>query len=367
VAHDFNNLLNVIGGYTELALGRLDESHPSRDDLTKIGIAARRAADLTRKLLAFSRRQILQVKPHDVNHVLDGFSHMFGRILGEDIEVRVVPSEDPLVVRADAGQLDQVLLNLCTNARQAMPKGGRLEIETTRATPSAAALAPHAWVQPGEFAVLSVRDTGVGMDALTLDRIFEPFFTTKTDGTGLGLPTVYGIVRQHHGFVEVDSRPGKGTSFRIFLPLADDEVAIEPVDVARTTPGGNEVILVAEDEEMLRDLVEETLAALGYRVILAADGQYAIEEFERRREEIDLVILDAVMPRLSGPDAYLRMHSIQPDLRAIFVSGHAPESIHLTDLLDREGVCFVPKPFLPQTLATKVREVLDASDGPREV
>jgi PAS domain S-box-containing protein len=360
VAHDFNNLLNVIGGYAELAIGRKETSAASREDLEKIASATRRAADLTRKLLAFSRRQILQVRPHDVGRVLEGFSRMLTRILGEDIELAVHRGSGPLVVLGDAGQIEQVLLNLCTNARQAMPKGGRLEIETSLVTPDPSTLARHPWVEPGPFVRLSVRDTGVGMAPATLERIFEPFFTTKPDGTGLGLPTAYGIVRQHHGFLEVESHPGEGSVFHVHLPSVTAETVAESAEPRAEARRGQEVILVAEDERMLRELVEETLVSLGYRVILADDGQRAVEEFERHAGEIDLVLLDAMMPRMSGPDAFLRMRSLEPNLRAVFVSGHAPDAIQLSSLLEDRGVRFVPKPFSPLALAAEIRDALDA-------
>ncbi len=362
VAHDFNNLLNVITGFTDLATRSIAEEHPARERLGKVSVAARRAADLTRKLLAFSRRQILQVKPFNLNDVLEDFSRMIGRIVGEDVEFAIESSAGPLVVKADPGQFEQVLLNLCTNARQAMPCGGRLVIETRRQIMDEEAVAGHSWTKAGEYALISVTDTGVGMDAHTLGRIFEPFFTTKSEGTGLGLATVYGIVRQHNGFVAVKSQPGRGSTFTIHLPLQPQTGAEAPAAATEgvlPAPCGSETVLIAEDEPLLRELVTESLSQLGYRILAAEDGEEALREFEQNRDKIDLVIMDAIMPRRSGPDAFRRMRALNPLLRAIFVSGYAPESAHLGELLEQPGVHFLPKPFRTVDLALAVRELMD--------
>lgn len=364
VAHDFNNLLGVITGYAEIVSDALPEDDGSRDDCHKIITAANCAADLTRKLLAFSKRQILQVKLYDLNDILGEFSRMLNRIVGEDIEVRIARHGEALTVKADAGQIEQVLLNLCSNSRQAMRDGGSLTIQTSRLDLSTEQAQHRSNAAPGSYAVLTVADTGPGMDEATLARIFEPFFTTKAQGTGLGLATVYGIVQQHNGFIDVTSVPGQGTTFTIHLPLqAAQARAQDPGGAAHPPRGGNETILIAEDEPMLRGLMAESLGHLGYRITVAADGEEAVRAFERAPQEIDLVILDTVMPRLSGADAYTQMRAIRSDVKAIFISGYATDGARLTELLEKERLSFIQKPFSPKVVAARVREVLEAPAG----
>ena len=358
VAHDFNNLLAVILGFSELAARKLPPGHPVAQQLSEVFEAARRGGELTRKLLAFSRKQFIQRRLLDLGASVADFARLMGRIVGEDIELVVEPAPGPLVVRADAVQLEQVLLNLCTNARQAMPGGGTLRLTT------AAVTLDDGMAHKGPYAQITVRDTGVGMDEKTRTRVFEPFFTTKAEGTGLGLATVYGIVQQHGGFVSVDSAPGLGTTFRVLLPLAaDGEV---PVSTPKGKPsespraGGNELVLVAEDEPSLRALVTATLTDLGYRVVAAADGEEAVREYERVGKDVSLVLLDVVMPRVGAREAYERIQAIKSDVRVLFMTGYAPESTRLAQLIESGRAAMLEKPFTPQALAAKVRSVIDA-------
>jgi PAS domain S-box-containing protein len=364
VAHDFNNLLAVILGFSELAARKLPPGHPVADQLSEVFDAARRGSDLTRKLLAFSRKQIIQPRPLDLGATVGDFTRLLARILGEDVDLVVDGSPEPLVVRADPVQLEQVLLNLCTNARQAMPKGGSLRLSMRAASFDEGRVRREPWASVGAYVELAVSDTGVGMDEATRLRVFEPFFTTKPEGTGLGLATVYGIVRQHGGFVHVESAPDHGTTFRVFLPAAD------VADVAQVPSGaisshqrrlrGAGTILLAEDEPSLRALVSTTLTEHGYRVVATADGEEAVREYERLGSEVALVLLDVVMPRLDARAAYERIAAIRPGVRVLFMTGYAPESTRLAELIDRGRLPVIEKPFTPTALAAKVRSILDA-------
>jgi PAS domain S-box-containing protein len=363
VAHDFNNLLAVILGFSELAARKLPPGHPVSEQLSEVFDAARRGGDLTRKLLAFSRKQIIQPRALDLGATVGDFTRLLARILGEDVDLVVDGAPEPLVVRADPVQLEQVLLNLCTNARQAMPKGGSLRLAMRACSFDEARVRREPWANVGAYVELAVSDTGVGMDEATRLRVFEPFFTTKPEGTGLGLATVYGIVRQHGGFVHVQSAPEQGTTFRVFLPVAD------AADVAQVPSGvisshqrrlrGAGTILLAEDEPSLRALVSTTLTELGYRVIATADGEEAVREYERLGSEIALVLLDVVMPRLDARAAYERIAAIRPDVPVLFMTGYAPESTRLAELIDRGKLPVIEKPFTPTALAAKVRSILD--------
>ncbi|HJQ96743.1 MAG TPA: PAS domain-containing protein [Candidatus Polarisedimenticolaceae bacterium] len=360
IAHDFNNLLNIIAGYAGLASAKLETTHPAAPHVRTISDACLRAGELVRKILTFSRGQVLKIEPVEFGALLVDFSALLKRILGEDIELKVERPGTPLYVRADRTQLEQILLNLCTNARQAMPRGGSLTLAAREVQLDGAAVAGQPGLPAGGYLHLKVEDTGHGIDPSTMERLWEPFFTTKSDGTGLGLSMVYGIVRQHGGLVGADSRVGHGSTFHVYLPL-DRTVgpavgAVAPAVLA----GRGETVLVVEDEALIRDLLKETLGDLGYRVLLAPDGAEAVTIFEKMREAIDLVILDVVMPRLSGPEALSRMVALRPDVKALFVSGHAPESAHLAQVLESSGRAFLAKPFVLEALAAKVREVLDA-------
>jgi PAS domain S-box-containing protein len=362
VAHDFNNLLAVIMGFAELSARKLPPGHPVVSQLEEVLGAARRGGELTRKLLAFSRKQVMQPTTLDVGDAVVDFMRLIQRIVGEDVEVAIERGTEPLVVRADPVQIEQVLLNLCTNARQAMPEGGRLFLVTRRALLDAAFVEKNPWAREGAFAEVVVRDTGVGMDAGTRARIFEPFFTTKPQGTGLGLATVYGIVQQHGGFLGVESATGTGTTFRVFLPLSEGTATRDTADdTGRPGEGakGRELVLVAEDEPALRLLVTTTLSELGYGVIATCDGEEAVREYGSRSSEIALVVLDVVLPRLDARQVYERMHAVRPDVKVLFTTGYAPESTRLGELLESARIPLLEKPFTPSLLAARVRAAID--------
>jgi two-component system, cell cycle sensor histidine kinase and response regulator CckA len=363
VAHDFNNLLAIIMGFSEASVRKLPPGHPVAEQLEEVIDAARRGGELTRKLLAFSRKQVIRPGPLDVHAAVESFTRLLLRIVGEDVELCVERQDGALVVRADAVQLEQVLLNLCTNARQAMPEGGRLVLRTRAAPLDAAFVASHPWARVGSFAEIAVSDTGIGMDEATRARIFEPFFTTKREGTGLGLATAYGIVQQHGGFVNVDSEPGKGSTFRVYLPVVDSGGPSRATFASvRTAEGtrGHELILVAEDEPSLRSLATATLRDLGYRVIAVADGEEAVRQYAVHFADIALVVLDVVLPRLDAQKAYEQMRVIRPDVKALFTTGYAPESTRLGVLREGAFLPLLEKPFMPSVLAARVRSLIDA-------
>ena len=350
ISHDFNNLLNIILGHGELAAQTLPTDHPAAAHLANIVGACSRAADLVRKILTFSRGQVLRVAPVEFAAVLREFSTLLTRVLGEDIELAVTTSDEAMIVEADRTQLEQILLNLCTNARQAMPRGGRLTLDAR----------PIAGDGSGDPQVhLRVTDTGHGIDEATMSRLWEPFFTTKSEGTGLGLSVVYGIVRQHGGILRAESRVGHGSTFHVLLPLRQEPVGAAVETIAARDVRGRETILLAEDEDLIRELVKDSLGGLGYTVLAAENGADAVALLAQDPELIDLVILDVVMPKLSGPEALSHMIKTKPGLKALFISGHVPESSHLAAHLGDVGRAFVPKPFLLETLAAKVREILD--------
>jgi signal transduction histidine kinase len=365
VAHDFNNLLAVILGFSELAARKLPTGHPVASQLSEVFEAARRGGELTRKLLAFSRKQIIQLRPVDVGAQVEDFTRMIQRIVGEDVELVVERWPEAVAVRADPTQLEQVLLNLCTNARQAMPAGGKLVLRTCAVELDEVFATQHPWARAGSFAEITVTDTGEGMDAATMARIYEPFFTTKREGTGLGLATVYGIVQQHGGFLDVESARGVGTTFRVYLPRTTEQAHAAKLNGGASVPvphelRGTEMVLVAEDEPSLRALVTITLTDLGYRVIATRDGAEAVREFEAHAADVALVVLDVVMPRLDAREAYERIRVIRPDVRVLFTTGYAPASTRLAQLLEGGTVPVLEKPFTPVALAAKVRSAIDA-------
>ncbi len=363
VAHDFNNLLTVISGYAEELL---EEGDPeSRGELSEIAAAAERATVLTRQLLAFSRRQVLQPRIVDLNEVVGGIMPMLTRLIGEDIDL--VASLDPSLrlVRADPTQIEQVILNLAINARDAMPTGGRLTIETSNAYLDENYTAEHADVHPGPHAILAVTDSGIGMDADTAARIFEPFFTTKGpgNGTGLGLSTVYGIMKQSGGNVWVYSEPGKGSTFKVYLPADATAQAASPSHTEHiSVPQGAETILVVEDEEQVRVLTANLLRKRGYTVIATGSGSEALAIATEKRDRIDLLLTDLVMPEMSGPELASQITTINPDLRVLFMSGYADEAVTRHGRLEA-GSAFIEKPFSSAGLARKVRDVLDRDEG----
>ena len=367
VAHDFNNLLTVITTCTDLVLEDAPAEDPRRGDLEEVRKAAAAAAALTRQLLAFSRQQVLQPQTLDLNDVLAGVEQMLKRLIREDIDLVTVPGPDLWLVTADLGQLEQVIVNLVVNARDAMPQGGKLTLETANTEMDDAYVREHAYARPGQYAMLSVTDTGVGMDAATRARVFEPFFTTKQPGhgTGLGLATVYGIVKQSGGFIWVYSEPGHGAAFKVYLPRAEAPArpGARPASPAGTVKGGTETILLVEDAAALRAAARQVLERQGYAVIEAADGEAAIGVAAAHSGVIDLLLTDVVMPKLSGRELAERLSAQRPGLRVLFTSGYSDEAVVRHGEI-RPGAGYLQKPFTPDGLARKVREVLDTTLHP---
>jgi PAS domain S-box-containing protein len=361
IAHDFNNLLTAINGYSDLTLRRLPEGDPLRRNVEEVRRAGERAAGLTRQLLAFSRKQVLQPVVLDLNAVIAEMGRMLQRLIGEDVELRTTLDPQLGSVVADPGQIEQVIMNLAVNARDAMPSGGKLTVETGNVYLDEEYAARHVAVRPGAYAVLSVSDTGSGMDGATQARIFEPFFTTKElgKGTGLGLSTVYGIVKQSGGNIWVYSEVGVGTTFKIYLPrAASGSEEYRRGAEAEGTAGGRETILLVEDDEMVRSMTRIILSEHGYRVLEAANGAAALSLCERNEEPIRLLLTDVVMPGMSGRELADRLARTRPEVRVLFMSGYTDDAIVHHGVLDA-GVAFLQKPFTPDALARKVRGVLD--------
>jgi len=360
IAHDFNNMLTVIIGYGEMLKRRIANDPTSVSDLDQILGSAERASTLTRQLLTFARRQVVDPVHLDLNEVVAGIVKLLRKVTREDIEIKTFPAESTVMIRADRGQVEQVLMNLCLNARDAMPEGGQLVIETGVTTLEKEYLKKYPYMTAGRYAVLSVSDTGIGMDEKTRERIFDPFFTTKgpDKGTGLGLAMVYGIVKKHSGFIHVYSEPGKGTTFRVYFPEVDATADAKVVASQGVARGGSETILLAEDNESVRGLTEQMLASFGYKVLIACDGEEALDIFRRQQNEIAMVVLDVVMPKMVGKQAYDEMAKISPGLKVLFLSGYSANAIHESFVL-LPGIAFLQKPFAPDALARKVREALD--------
>jgi PAS domain S-box-containing protein len=358
VAHDFNNLLTVITGYSDLALKRIEEGSPLRRNIEEIKKAGGRAASLTRQLLAFSRRQMLQAKVFDINSVVADVDTMLRRLIGEDIDFVTLLKPGIGRIKADPGQIEQVLMNLVVNARDAMPRGGKLTVETGQVYLDETYTGKHQSVQSGHYVMLAVTDTGLGMDADTQKRIFEPFFTTKAlgKGTGLGLSTVYGIVKQSGGYSWVFSEPGRGTTFKIYLPRIEDVVDIV-VEAPEEESHGSETVLLVEDEEMVRELAKEILQGSGYDVLVAANGEEAQRICHECPGKIDLMITDVVMPQMSGRELAERIGVFRSDTRVLYMSGYTDDAIVRHGVLD-DNMFFLQKPFTPDGLTAKVREVL---------
>jgi len=370
IAHDFNNLLMVISGYSEFLLDRLGPDPTLRGPAQEIAGASQRASSLTRQLLAFSRKQMLAPKILDLNEVVTENLKMLTRVIGEDIDLVMVPAPELGAVRADAGQIDQVIMNLAVNARDAMPSGGKLTIETSNISLDEDYARYHAPLRPGDYVILSISDTGLGMDSDTQSHIFEPFFTTKgTKGTGLGLSTVYGIVKQSGGYIWVFSEPGKGTTFKIYLPrVAERAESIAQVvswEEADATEPGTETILLAEDEANLRYLARQFLEKQGYKVIEAADGSAAMQIAVAHEGVIHLLLTDVIMPGMNGRELAQRISEIRPQTRVLYMSGYTENVIGHNGTLDA-GVRLLQKPFTLRDLKSKVREVLDAMPVLRE-
>jgi PAS domain S-box-containing protein len=361
VAHDFNNVLATIRGTADLAMLDLDKKSPLHPDLVQIREAVDRGAALTRQLLAFGRRQTLEARPVDINALVKGVQGMLDRVIGKDVKLSSQLAAESCVVMADPGQVEQVLMNLCVNARDAMPTGGDLALLTERVYLDESFHTTHPWAREGDFVQITVSDTGHGMDAATQARIFEPFFTTKEmgHGTGLGLAVVYGIVKQHQGLIHVYSEPGRGTTFRIYFPfLREEAVAVAPKQSAEM-PKGRETILLAEDDGALRMTIARMLERLGYRVVLASTGKEALHVLSERASEFDLVVLDVVMPEMGGVAVFEEVHTKHPDIRFLFVTGYSPGTTHFTALQTLPAKV-LQKPFAAEALAQVVRRTLDA-------
>ncbi len=358
VAHDFNNILTTIMGYGSLVQFEVGDNEKAKSHVEQILSAAQKAANLTQSLLAFSRHRTVTLKPLNLNDSLRGAEKLLKRLLTEDIDFRLALTDRDTTILADATEIDQILFNLVSNARDAMARGGRLTIETDIVEMDSAYLEAHGIGQPGEYVTIAVSDTGAGMDEATQERMFDPFFTTKEigKGTGLGLATVYGIVSQHNGYINVYSEPGKGATFRIFFPLAEPAAKEEQSDII-DVKGGTETILVAEDNEAVMTLIKEVLTRHGYHTLEAADGEKAVEIF-RANGRIDLVILDSVMPKMNGREAYEEIRKISPTMKALFISGHTRDTRLDKGIADEE-VDFLPKPLSPIKLLQTIREILD--------
>jgi signal transduction histidine kinase/CheY-like chemotaxis protein len=363
VAHDFNNLLTAICGHSEMSLKRLTPADPLHRHLEEIKKSGERAAALTRQLLAFSRKQILQPKIIDLNQIVVDMNKMLQRLIGEDIDLLMGLAADLGKVKADPNQIEQILLNLSINARDAMPKGGRLTIETSNVHLSEEYSHDHVSVRPGQYVMLAVSDNGCGMDAKTQTHIFEPFFTTKEvgKGTGLGLATVYGIVKQSEGTIWLYSEVGRGTAFKIYLPCAEapmKEVEVESND--RESLEGTETVLLVEDEEVVREMATEILRDSGYHVLEAKHGHEAMILGRQHSGVIHLMLTDVVMPQMSGRELAQQLTPLRRDMKVLYMSGYTDDAIVHHGVLE-EGTAFIGKPFTPSALTRKVREILDAA------
>jgi signal transduction histidine kinase/ActR/RegA family two-component response regulator len=361
IAHDFNNILTAIIGNIQLLRRRLEPGSRAFEYLRDIDSAASRAASLTRQLLSFSRRQQLERTAVNVNDLISNLMNMLRRIIGEDIEISVRAAEDLLLVSADVSQLEQVLVNLAVNARDAMPGGGQMVIETRRVSLSEFHRKTHPWLRPGNYVQIAITDTGCGMDAETQQRAFEPFFTTKGpgEGTGLGLSVAYGIIKQHDGFIHLYSEPEVGTTFRIYLPPAETGAEIQAPEKTQTVlTGGTETILVAEDEDSLRKLAYDVLTGLGYTILLASDGIEAVELYQAHRDRISLLLLDIVMPRQGGRATFEAIREMGSSVPVIFMTGYSAE-IARSRFITTSRAAILQKPYTPESLGLKVREILN--------
>jgi PAS domain S-box-containing protein len=360
IAHDFNNLLTIITGYTDLALSRPAIPLELRADIERIENAAARAAALVRQLLAFSRKQVLQPKTLDLNSIVINLDKLLRRLMDDNIEMTTAVSENVGKVKADPAQIEQVLMNLVVNARDAMPQGGRIVIETSNIDLDSAYADGHASVKPGRYVMLAVSDTGMGMDRDTVAHIFEPFYTTKESGrgTGLGLSTVYGIVKQSGGYIWVYSELGNGSTFKVYLPRIEDSVdEVAPLPVSLDSQRGSETILLVEDEEAVRDLIQTVLNDQGYNVIPSRDTQHALQIAETFAHEIHLLLTDVVMPGMSGRELAAHITARRRGIRVLFMSGYTDNVITSGGVLEK-GITFLQKPFSPGQLTQKVRDVL---------
>jgi two-component system cell cycle sensor histidine kinase/response regulator CckA len=362
VAHDFNNILTALIGYGNLLKMKMKEDDPLRLYVDHLLTSSERAASLTQNLLAFSRKQLIKFEPYKINTIIRDAERLLNRLLTEDIELKIILFDDDLTILTDITQMNQILLNLATNARDAMPQGGTITIETKGVELGKDFYFFHGKGESGKYIRLSVSDTGYGMDDKTKEQIFNPFFTTKEvgKGTGLGLSIVYGIVKQHNGLIDVQSIPGRSTTFYLYFPVANpqdvEEKAMEPV--LKNAPNGKEVILIAEDNTEVRQLTKEVLEGSGYTVLEARDGWDAIEKFAQNKDTINLVILDVVMPKKNGNEAFNEIRKIREDVKALFTSGYTGDIVLGKGIQDN-AFNFIPKPVSPYELLKKVRLVLD--------
>ncbi len=361
IAHDFNNILTAIIGYGHIIKMKMKEDDPFRTYIEHMLSASERAAHLTQSLLAFSRKQISNPIPVNLNTIIKETEKLLMRIIGEHIELRTMLVDKDLMVMADSSQIEQALMNLAANARDAMPDGGSLVIETNDMEMDDEFIKMHGYGKRGMHAVISVTDSGIGIDEKTKGKIFEPFFTTKEvgKGTGLGLAMVYGIIKQHDGYINVYSEVGKGTTFKIYLPTVKVEMKKEENVAVASITGGTETILLAEDEKDVRDLIKQVLEEFGYEVIEAKDGEEAVKKFMEYKNRIQLLLLDVIMPKMNGREVYERMKKIKPDVKTLFASGYPDDFIHRKEILEQK-LNFISKPASPSALLKKVREILDS-------
>jgi PAS domain S-box-containing protein len=364
IAHDFNNILTAIMGYGYFMKTKTKEGDPLRHHAEQVVKSSEKAAELVKGLLAFSRRQTIMLRPVDLNQIVRRTETLLSRIIGEDIELKTDLCSEILLVMADGNQIEQVLMNLATNARDAMPDGGRLTISTCRERTLNGYVRENGCGKPNEYACISVSDSGKGIGEENLKRIFEPFFTTKEvgKGTGLGLAIAYGIVKQHKGYVNVESSDDKGTTFRVYLPMIETGVVNTEVSETVMPEGGAETILLVEDNDIVRYLIKDLLTDRGYTVIMAEDGEEALVKFEKFREEINLLILDVVLPKKNGKEVCDEIRMKSPGMKAIFLSGYAEDFI-ISKGIPVSGEVVVKKPVSPVFLLGKVREILDGSGG----
>ncbi len=360
IAHDFNNILTAIIGYGSFLQMKMEGDSPLRHYVDQILLSCDKAASLTQGLLSFSRKRVIQTKVVDLNDIVIRIEKLLARLIREETELKIMCSQRDLVIMADSGQIEQVLMNLVTNAKDAIPEAGLITVRTERVSLDAEFERVHGYGKAGDYAHIAISDTGTGIRKELLDKIFEPFFTTKEvgKGTGLGLAIVYGIVKQHNGYINVYSEAGKGTVFNIYLPLLESKAEIEGMAIHVEPTGGKETILLAEDDEIARDLIQEILEKYGYTVITATDGDDALNIFQDHAAQIDLAIFDVIMPKKSGPAIYEEMIKTNQNLRVLFMSGYTPEIIGERGLFE-QNVNFIQKPIMPYPFIRKVREVLD--------
>ncbi len=360
IAHDFNNILTAITGYGSLMKMKMAEDDPLRHHLQQMLDASDRATSLTRGLLAFSRKQVIRPKPVDLNKIIGNVEKLLQRIIGEDVEMKVDLTNEDLTIMADCGQIEQILMNLVANARDAMSESGYLTIQTETEVLDGTFVQTHGYGKRGTYALITVTDTGAGMDERTRERIFEPFFTTKEvgKGTGLGLSIVYGLIKQHNGYIICSSEQGKGTTFKIYLPLSKRDPQKNETDDPLPISGGTETILIAEDDAPVRTLMREVVKHYGYTVIEACDGEDAIKTFKANQDRIQLLILDFILPKINGKEVYDEIRRHRPEVKAIFASGYTADFLQQKGIVG-ENINFVSKPILPKDLLKKMRETLD--------